>query len=291
MDSKRVGLYLRVSTDDQTVENQRQALVEATGHRKWRIVEGVRRKSAYFIPIAQPKKKSNMDCTFCMDCVHACPHDNVGLIGVVPGKDLWNGARRSSIGRFAERFDLTVLVLLLVFGALANAAGMIAPVAALLDRARFLFDLQRPVIIALFLGIAIFLIPAIIVYTAGSLSRFLGGIRVPLKAFISDFAMTMAPLGFVNQFVKESPNFGEMAQDFGDADDGEIAGIDEGVAACLAHARAAHAEELERGIAPPQGLDELRAIHFTGSLAGRDQDSHGDIVTGQHFEFGIALAE
>jgi cytochrome c oxidase assembly factor CtaG len=148
------------------------------------------------LELFQPKKKSNMDCTFCMDCVHACPHDNVGLIGVVPGKDLWNGARRSSIGRFAERFDLTVLVLLLVFGALANAAGMIAPVAALLDRARFLFDLQRPVIIALFLGIAIFLIPAIIVYTAGSLSRFLGGIRVPLKAFISDFAMTMAPLGF-----------------------------------------------------------------------------------------------
>ena len=39
MDGKRVGLYLRVSTDDQTVENQRQALVEAVGHRKWRIVE------------------------------------------------------------------------------------------------------------------------------------------------------------------------------------------------------------------------------------------------------------
>jgi DNA invertase Pin-like site-specific DNA recombinase len=39
MDGKRVGLYLRVSTDDQTVENQRQALVEAAEHRKWRIVE------------------------------------------------------------------------------------------------------------------------------------------------------------------------------------------------------------------------------------------------------------
>src|ERR1700751_797312 len=76
-----------------------------------------------------------------------------------------------------------------------------------------------------------------------------------------DREIGLAPLGFINQFVKESPNFGEMAQDFGDADDGEIAGIDEGVAACLAHARAAHAEELERGIAPPQGLDELRAIH------------------------------
>jgi DNA invertase Pin-like site-specific DNA recombinase len=39
MDGKRVGLYLRVSTDDQTVENQRQALVEAVEHRNWQIVE------------------------------------------------------------------------------------------------------------------------------------------------------------------------------------------------------------------------------------------------------------
>ena len=39
MDGKRVGFYLRVSTDDQTVENQRQALVDAAAHRKWRIVE------------------------------------------------------------------------------------------------------------------------------------------------------------------------------------------------------------------------------------------------------------
>ena len=29
MNGKRVGLYLRVSTDEQTVENQRQALTEA----------------------------------------------------------------------------------------------------------------------------------------------------------------------------------------------------------------------------------------------------------------------
>ena len=39
MEGKRVGLYLRVSTDDQTVENQRQALIEAAAHRKWRVVE------------------------------------------------------------------------------------------------------------------------------------------------------------------------------------------------------------------------------------------------------------
>ena len=39
MNGKRVGLYLRVSTGEQTVENQREALEAACGHRGWRIVE------------------------------------------------------------------------------------------------------------------------------------------------------------------------------------------------------------------------------------------------------------
>jgi DNA invertase Pin-like site-specific DNA recombinase len=39
MNGKRVGLYLRVSTDEQTTENQRQALTEAIERRGWRIVE------------------------------------------------------------------------------------------------------------------------------------------------------------------------------------------------------------------------------------------------------------
>lgn len=39
MNGKRVGLYLRVSTDDQTVENQREALTAACEARGWRIVE------------------------------------------------------------------------------------------------------------------------------------------------------------------------------------------------------------------------------------------------------------
>jgi DNA invertase Pin-like site-specific DNA recombinase len=39
MNGKRVGLYLRVSTGEQTVENQRHALETAAAHRGWRIVE------------------------------------------------------------------------------------------------------------------------------------------------------------------------------------------------------------------------------------------------------------
>ena len=76
----------------------------------------------------QPKKESNLDCTFCLDCVKACPHDNVGLLPVAPAKTLLSDVYRSSIGRLSKRTDLVALVLLLVFGAFVNAAGMVEPV-------------------------------------------------------------------------------------------------------------------------------------------------------------------
>ena len=28
----------------------------------------------------QPRKVGNMDCTFSLDCIHACPHENVGIL-------------------------------------------------------------------------------------------------------------------------------------------------------------------------------------------------------------------
>ncbi len=76
----------------------------------------------------QPKKASNLDCTFCLDCVKACPHDNVALMSVTPAKTLLSDVYRSSLGRLANRSDLVALVFLLVFGAFTNAAGMTAPV-------------------------------------------------------------------------------------------------------------------------------------------------------------------
>ena len=32
------------------------------------------------LALFQPSKVGNMDCTFCLDCVHACPHDNIGIL-------------------------------------------------------------------------------------------------------------------------------------------------------------------------------------------------------------------
>lgn len=77
--------------------------------------------------LAQPTKHGNLDCTFCMDCVRACPHDNVGLLAA-RRLELASDAPRSSLGRLSKRPDLAALALVIVFGAFANAAGMVAPV-------------------------------------------------------------------------------------------------------------------------------------------------------------------
>lgn len=83
------------------------------------------------LALFQPTKVGNLDCTFCLDCVHACPHDNVGIGVCVPGEELTSDRRRSSIGRLSRRPDLAALALLFTFGALLNAFAMIGPVYAL----------------------------------------------------------------------------------------------------------------------------------------------------------------
>ena len=62
-----------------------------------------------------------MDCTLCMDCVKACPHDNIGLFAVAPVRDVLRDPVRSSIGRFSARIDIAVLVLVVVVAAFVNA--------------------------------------------------------------------------------------------------------------------------------------------------------------------------
>ena len=57
----------------------------------------------------QPKKASNLDCTFCLDCVKACPHDNVAFLPVLPAKTLTEDPYRSSIGRLSKRNDFAAL--------------------------------------------------------------------------------------------------------------------------------------------------------------------------------------
>ena len=76
-----------------------------------------------------PAKRGNFDCTLCLDCVKACPHDNVVLAMAVPGRELVQDRNRASIGPLWERMDWLALMAVFVFGAFANAAAMVGPVA------------------------------------------------------------------------------------------------------------------------------------------------------------------
>ncbi len=146
------------------------------------------------LELFQPRKAGNMDCTFCLDCVSACPKQNVSLLPVVPGADLWADGPRSSVRKFRDRPDLAALVAVLVFGAFANAAGMIAPVRRLQEAS----GLSHVVFTTIFLALALLVLPPLLLGAATTLSRQPGrtGDTPAFLPTLSRFTVALAPLGF-----------------------------------------------------------------------------------------------
>jgi cytochrome c oxidase assembly factor CtaG len=115
-----------------------------------------------------PRKVGNLDCTFCLDCVKACPHDNVGLLAVAPARSLVEDRRGASLGRLSRRLDVAVLALVVVLSAFAVAGVMV--------RAR---DPAGPVAVGLLLAAALL--------GAGALA--LG------RALFCRYSLALVPLG------------------------------------------------------------------------------------------------
>lgn len=148
-----------------------------------------------------PRKAGNLDCTFCLDCVRACPRENVGVLAVVPGHDLANPARRSGLGRLAERPDLAALAMALVFGAFANAAGMVAPVVEWQNRlAESLGGIPPRLMTSLFYLVALVILPAATLGVSATLSRHWGMIEEGPRRLATRFAYALVPLGFAMWF-------------------------------------------------------------------------------------------
>ncbi|HEY5792251.1 MAG TPA: cytochrome c oxidase assembly protein, partial [Chthoniobacterales bacterium] len=152
-------------------------------------IKGNEQQRGCELQLFQPRKSGNMDCTFCLDCVKACPKDNVGMLPVWPGGDLLHDSFRSSVGKYSRRPDLAALMLVLVFGAFANAAGMLVPVLRLAEK------YPLPVTgVVLFLALTVAPLGAAII--CGWLSRLLGGIRTKLSEVIGNQVPALVPLGF-----------------------------------------------------------------------------------------------
>jgi cytochrome c oxidase assembly factor CtaG/ferredoxin len=82
-----------------------------------------------------PRKGGAMDCTACLDCVTACPHDNAGMVAAVPFEEHQREEVRSGIGFWPRRADLSALLLALAAGGVVNALLMTEPAVEAVQRA------------------------------------------------------------------------------------------------------------------------------------------------------------
>jgi cytochrome c oxidase assembly factor CtaG len=154
--------------------------------RTYDCIRGNERARGCELYLFQPKKSGNLDCTFCLDCVKACPHDNVSLISITPGKALIRDPYRSSIGRLSKRTDIVALALVIVFGAFVNAAGMVTPVMG--------WEHATPANIALFVIVGAIVCPALAVLLSAVLNK-ISSRGLSVRDFARRSALALVPVG------------------------------------------------------------------------------------------------
>ncbi len=140
-----------------------------------------------------PQISSNLDCTLCLDCARACPHDNVGWLARMPGRELLQA------GAWPARWDVSMLAIMLTFMAITNAFGMVPPVYALQAWLVETFSLTSdfPVLMIIFVT-GNLLLPVIITLPVAQLTRWLTGTvrSVSLRDTVATFAPAFVPVGF-----------------------------------------------------------------------------------------------
>ena len=147
-----------------------------------------------------PTIQSNLDCTLCLDCARACPHDNVGLFSRGIGGEL----KRTDA--WPKRWDLSLLVVCLAFLGLLNAFGMTPPVYDLLEGLANALGLPAAgwspaaidaVVLGLLFVVAGILLPVALSIGSAWLGRALAGARKrdTLRHTVAAFAPAFVPIG------------------------------------------------------------------------------------------------
>lgn len=151
-----------------------------------------------------PQMQSNMDCTMCLDCVRACPHDNAGLFLRAPGSEL------NQPDSLPRRWDMSLLLIALAFMGVSNAFGMVPPYYALQEwLALNLVIYSEFVVLLLIFGAFNLALPALATVAAAYAGSRLGGAgnRDSLRDTAAAFAPTFVPLGFGIWFAHYSFHF------------------------------------------------------------------------------------
>ena len=144
-----------------------------------------------------PAKVGNLDCTFCLDCVHACPHDNIAIATRVPGLEIADSRRRSGIGWLTGRRDLAALAVVFVFGGLINALGMTAAARAMEQGlAQLLGAHSEGPVLAVIFAVVLVVIPLALMSGAAALTAWItGGGISSIVRIATGYAYALIPLG------------------------------------------------------------------------------------------------
>ena len=143
-----------------------------------------------------PVKQGNLECTFCLDCVQACPHDNTGIVFRVPGEELADDRRRSVIGRLSRRPDLAALALVFTFGALLNAFAMTSPVYTVEARIAGALGTRSEVpVLGLLFAFVLGVLPLVVCGGAAWLTRQVAQPSEGLGQLVVRYAYALVPFG------------------------------------------------------------------------------------------------
>ena len=151
-----------------------------------------------------PQIQSNMDCTMCLDCVRACPHDNASLFTRRPGRELDQADSQP------RRWDRAFLLIALAFMGLSNAFGMVPPYYELQAWLALNLGITSEFLALLIIfGLGNLLLPMLVAVTAAALGRQLTGKhkRDSLRDTLAAFAPAFVPLGFGIWFAHYSFHF------------------------------------------------------------------------------------
>ena len=141
-----------------------------------------------------PQKMNNLDCTFCLDCVRACPQDNVGLLAFLPVNQLTPATTNQ---RLWQRNDLAALLLVFCSAAFVNAAWMVAPVVSLEQSLMQVFDfLNRPLFVGIGILLTLLVLPALGLVAVAALSRAMGSQKESVGTLARRYLPALVPLCF-----------------------------------------------------------------------------------------------
>jgi polyferredoxin len=138
-----------------------------------------------------PQMTSNLDCTLCLDCVRACPHDNVALPYRSPVHEI------SQPGSWPRRWDVSLLVWVFAFTGLSNAFGMVPPVFELqLWLANVLNTNSEFLVLLLVFGFLNVLLPVSLALLVAWSSRVLVKWDESLRVSLARFTPALVPVAF-----------------------------------------------------------------------------------------------